>query len=184
MKIYLVRHAQTDANKCGIMQGQTENTQINTEGIEEAQSLKMKLSNIKFDKCYTSPLIRTWSTAMILVGEKTQIIEDNRLIERYLGNFEGKHKGTYDVEKYWNYELNSNSEDVEPIQNIFKRCKEFLDDIINKHEDEETIIIVSHSAIIRCLHHIINKSNLTSKLINFKIENCYCEKLELDKKNM
>lgn len=181
MKIYLVRHGETDANKSHIMQGQSQNLQLNETGVRQATEIKNKLKNIKFDACFTSPLIRAWSTAMIIVGDRVKIIEDQRLIERYLGNLEGKDRKAYDVSKYWNYYLNSSDDEVEPIQDIFKRCNSFLADLTEKYNDNSTILIVSHGAVTRCLHHIIQKSNLNKNLLDFKIENCYCKEYELKK---
>lgn len=173
MIIYLVRHGETDANKNKIMQGQTQNLQLNQTGITQATNIKNKLKNIKFDACFTSPLIRAWSTAMILVGDRVEIKEDERLIERYLGNLEGKDRKTYNASKYWDYNLNSNDEEVEPIQDIFKRCNCFINDIKKNYNDNDTILIVSHGAVTRCLHHILLSSPLNNNLIDFKIENCY-----------
>ena len=116
MKIYLVRHGKTDANKNNILAGQKENVQLSEEGIRQANALKLKISNIKFDACFTSPLIRAWSTAMILVGDKVEIKSDPRIMERYLGELEGKEFEIYDKDKYENYSLNSSDNDVEPIQ--------------------------------------------------------------------
>lgn len=181
MIVYLVRHGETDANKNKIMQGQTENLQLNENGIRQATNLKNKLTDIKFDACFTSPLIRAWSTAMILVGDRVAITEDKRLIERYLGNLEKKERNLYDVSKYWDYNLNSNDENVEPIQDIFNRCSSFIDDLKKKYDDNSTILIVSHGAVTRCLHHIIKNSDLNKKLVDFKIENCYCSKYDLKK---
>ena len=181
MKIYLVRHGETDANKNKIIQGQSQNLQLNENGIRQATSLKNKLKEIHFDICFTSPLIRAWSTAMILVGDRVEIKEDKRLIERYLGNLEGKDRPTYSVSKYWDYHLNSNDEKVEPIQDIFKRCNSFIDDLKENYDDNSTVLIVSHGAVTRCLHHILKKSDLNKNLLDFKIENCYCREYEFRK---
>lgn len=181
MIIYLVRHGETDANKNKIMQGRTENLQLNENGIRQATNLKNKLKDVKFDICFTSPLIRAWSTAMILVGDRVEIKEDERLIERYLGTLENKDRKLYDVSKYWDYDLNSNDNEVEPIKEIFERCNNFINYLKENYDDNTTILIVSHSAITRCLHHIIKRSNLNKNLLDFKIENCYCNKYELKK---
>ena len=181
MKIYLVRHGETDANKNHIMQGQSQNLQLNENGIRQATILKNKLKDIKIDACFTSPLIRAWSTAMILVGDRVEIKEDKRLIERYLGNLEGKNRSLYDVSKYWDYNLNFHEEEVEPIQDIFKRCGSFIDDLKKNYHDNDTILIVSHGAVTRCLHHILKNSDLNKNLLDFKIENCYCREYEFKK---
>lgn len=179
MIIYLVRHGETDANKDKIMQGQSQNPQLNENGVRQATTLKNKLKDIKFDVCFTSPMIRAWSTAMILVGDRVEIKEDERLTERYLGNLEGKDRSCYDILKYWDYNLNSGDEEVEKIQDIFKRCNSFLNDLKKNYNDDSTILIVSHSAITRCLHHILKNTDLNQNLVYFKVENCYCEKYEL-----
>ena len=103
MKIYLVRHAQTEANYQGLWQGRT-NTPLSEAGIRDAQKKKKKLNGKPLDICITSPLSRTWQTAMIMAGDRTYILEDERLIERNLGNFEGKSRTLYDAKKYWDYE--------------------------------------------------------------------------------
>lgn len=173
MKIYLVRHGETDANKNHIMQGQLGNLQLNQTGIMQTTTLKNEIKDIKFDICFTSPLIRTWSTAMILVGDRVKIQEDERLIERYLGNFEGKNRKLYDADKYWDYKLNSNEENVEPIQDIFKRCEDFLKYLKENYKEDANILIVSHSAIVRCLHHLLLNIKISNKSLDFNIENCY-----------
>lgn len=180
MKIYLVRHGETDLNKTGILQGQSQNVQLNENGVRQATILKNKLMNIKFDVCFTSPLIRTWSTAMILVGDRVEIKEDNRLIERYFGKLEGKKLLSYDAVKYWDYKLNSNDEEIEPIQDIFKRCNSFINDLKNVYNNDDTILIVAHGATIRCLHHILKNSDLSKNLLEFKVENCYCCEYDFD----
>ena len=172
MIVYLVRHGETDANKNKVMQGQTQNLQLNENGIRQATNLKNKLKDIKFNACFTSPMIRAWSTAMILVGDRVEIKEDDRLIERYLGNLEGKDRSSYDVSKYWDYDLNSNDEEVERIQDIFKRCNSFINDLKNNYSDNDIILVVSHGAVTRCLHHILSITDLNKSLLGFKIENC------------
>ena len=178
MKIYLVRHAETDANRNSIMQGQSENMQINSKGIIDAKIIKHELSKIDFKACYTSPLIRCWSTAMIVAGDRVEIKDDKRIIERYLGDFEGKSKDEYDIKKYWDYKLNSDDGRVEPIQSIFDRCNSFLDSIKDKYNKDDNILIVSHSGVIRCLYHIIKKTNLDSNLVDFDIKNTSYIELE------
>lgn len=184
MKIYLVRHGETDANKNNILQGQSQNLQLNETGVMQATNLKNKLKDTKFNICFTSPLIRAWSTAMILVGDRIEIKEDKRLVERYLGKLEEKDRSNYDASKYWDYKLNSNDEDVEQIQDIFKRCNNFINELKNNYSDNDTILVVSHGAVTRCLHHILSNTDLNKNLLGFKIENCYCEKYELKKDNM
>ena len=104
MKILLVRHGQTDYNHNNRMQGSSD-ILLNDAGRRQCKKLRMELNNKKIDACYSSPLIRAFETAMILVGDKVEIKKDTRLIERDLGEYEGKERKSYDRNIYWNYDL-------------------------------------------------------------------------------
>lgn len=53
--IYIVRHGQTDWNLEKRYQGRID-IELNGTGIKQAEKLSLKLSNIKFDKVFSSPL--------------------------------------------------------------------------------------------------------------------------------
>lgn len=178
MKITLVRHGETDFNKEGKIQG-TVNNLLNDTGRRQCRDLRMKLSDQHFDFCYMSPLARTVETAMILIGDRVEMIPDKRLIERDMGEIEGCNRELYDVNKFWNYNLNSGDQDVEKIQNIFERCRDFLNYVIKKHPGKD-ILVVSHGTPVRAMHHILKKSDLNGNLRDINIKNCYCETIEFN----
>lgn len=62
MKLYVLRHGQTDYNKEGRFQGQN-NIELNEEGIKQVKETAKILRNINFDKVYVSPLKRAIDTA-------------------------------------------------------------------------------------------------------------------------
>lgn len=179
MKITLVRHGETDFNYENKLQGRSNNL-LNDTGRRQCQKLRDQLKNKHFDVCYMSPLVRTVETAMILIGDRVEMIPDKRLIERELGNLEGEDRKKYNVEKYWDYSLNCTDDGVEGVQSIFERCSQFLDYILEKHKDQD-ILIVSHATPIRALHHLLKETDLNHNLLNFKIDNCYCEEIEVKK---
>lgn len=123
-------------------------------------------------------LVRTVETAMILIGDRVEMIPDKRLVDRDLGELEGKSRSLYDSNKYWDYNLNSNDLGVEPVQDIFKRCREFLDYVLEKHKDE-SVLIVAHAASIRAIRHILLKNDLSKNLLLKDIDNCYYEEIEV-----
>ena len=176
MQITLVRHGQTDYNNAKILQG-VSNIPLNDTGRKQATTLKQRLKDTNFDICFSSPLIRAMETAMILVGDRVEIIRDNRLIERNLGQLEGKDVSLYNSKKYWDYNFNSNDLDVESIQTIFKRCEEFLSYISEKYKDK-SVLVVSHGAVTRALYHIISNTSKNSNMLKLKVDNCFCETLE------
>ncbi len=177
MKIALVRHGQTESNYNEICQGST-NILLNDTGRRQCQKLRDKIKDKKYDVCYMSPLVRAVETAMILIGDRVEMIPDKRLVDRDLGELEGKSRSLYDSNKYWDYNLNSDDLGVEPVQEIFKRCGEFLDYILEKHKDE-SILIVAHAASIRAIRHILLKSDLSKNLLLKDIENCFYEEMEV-----
>lgn len=176
MKITLVRHGQTEYNKQNRIQG-ISNIPLNDEGRRQVRKLKEKTDKENFDICFSSPLIRTVETAMILVGDKVEIRIDDRLLERDFGELEGNSMEAYDSIKYWDYNLNYGAKKVEKIQDIFKRTSDFIK-YLEKNYNDKSILIVSHGATIRALHHILKKTNRNKKLLNIEIGNCYYEQIE------
>ena len=84
MKLYIVRHGETDWNKKRRIQGQVD-IPLNDFGRSLARKTAKGLSGIPFEVCYTSPLGRAKETArLILEGRKTPILEDQRIIEMSL----------------------------------------------------------------------------------------------------
>lgn len=180
MKITLVRHGQTDQNYNQVMQGRSNNL-LNDTGRRQCKKVREKFLNTKFDFCYVSPLVRVVETAFILVGDRVEICPDNRLIERNLGELENKPRNMYDAKKFWDYNLNSSEYGVEPIQDIFKRCQDFLDYVKKKHKDGH-ILVVTHSAPFRALHHILLNHELSNNLLDIEIDNCFFKTYTIDSK--
>lgn len=177
MKITLVRHGQTESNYNEICQG-VSNILLNDTGRRQCQKLRDKIKDKHYDVCYMSPLVRAVETAMILIGDRVEMIPEKRLIDRNLGELEGKERSLYDANKYWDYNLNCGDMGVEPVQDIFKRCSEFLDYVLEKHKDE-SVLIVAHAASIRAIRHLLLKSDLTKITLHDEIENCYFEEIEV-----
>ena len=177
MKIILVRHAQTEDNFNNIMQGRRNNL-LNDAGRRDCQKLREKLKTIKIDYCYTSPLVRCVETAFILIGDRCEMIRDDRLIERDLGELEGKNRDVYDINKYWDYDINSNDFGVEPVRDIINRSRDFLEYIKNKYPSDTTILIVSHSAPVKAIKLLLENKELKGNLFERNINNS--EYLEFD----
>ena len=179
MKIYLVRHGKTDSNEIHCLVGQKSNIDINERGIIEAKELREKLKDVKFDICFSSPLTRAKSTAKILVGDSTLIKEDPRIMERYLGEFEGKDKELYDIDKFNDFNLNSGEGKVEKVRDLFSRCNEFIEFLKDNYPKDATILVVSHYGCVRVMHHILSNSTIDEMNEDVYIENCFCKCYEV-----
>ncbi len=97
MRLYVLRHGETPWNKRHLLQGQT-GADLDEEGVLLAEITAKAMRDIPIDLCVTSPLVRARHTAQILLeGRDVPIIEDDRLMEISLGEWEGK---SFDLEKH------------------------------------------------------------------------------------
>lgn len=178
MKITLIRHGLTTWNSQNRLLGFT-SKKLSKIGVMKANELKEELKDKEYDICYMSPMIRCVETAIILIGDRVLTKPDKRLMERNMGDLEGKDYSLYDRHKFWDYDLDSDDLGVEKLSDLFARCREFLDDI----GDYENVLIVSHSAVIRCLYHLIVGTELKGYLGDKKIPNLCVIELEYEKKH-
>lgn len=175
--VYLVRHGETDLNREKVIQSM-KNTHLNTNSVNKVKVLRETICDLGCDICYTSPLFRTLETAFGLVADKCLIVNDNRLIDRDMGEFEGKSSDDFDHIKYWDYKLDSGDRGVEKLSSIINRCQDFLDDVLEKNKDKK-ILIVSHKGPIRIMHHLLNKTDFENEELRFEVPNCYFEKIDV-----
>lgn len=154
MILYVVRHGETEKNKYGLIQGQTE-CDLSKNGIEKAKELIPIVRNLKIDVVISSPLKRAYDTASIITEGKYPINIDDRLIERNWGLCEGASIDDVDTVKCWNFFLNTGDNGIEKVQDLLKRVSEFLEDIKNKYPDKN-VLVASHSAILRAIHYCLH----------------------------
>ena len=92
MKIYILRHGETDLNAAGVMQGRLDEP-LNKNGRYLAEITGRAMRDIRFDRCISSPLVRAKETARIILRESgggIPITEDERITEIDFGQLEGK----------------------------------------------------------------------------------------------
>ena len=70
MEIYILRHAETEYNSKGIIQGSEVDSNINTTGILQSDKFYNKYKDIEFDKVFVSNLKRTYQTVKNFVEIK------------------------------------------------------------------------------------------------------------------
>ena len=169
MKLYLVRHGQTDWNLENRAQGQVDNP-LNATGISQAEELREKLSSIDFDACYCSPLKRAVQTAEIVTDGRLDIIFDDDLKERDFGSLEGTNSDTWKMDIY-DRELNSSKGGIEPIKSVLERSKRALDCIKAKNKPGAKVLIVGHEALFRTLHFNIVGYDDNTAFQDFHLKN-------------
>jgi broad specificity phosphatase PhoE len=169
MKLYVVRHGQTDQNVLGLVQGDTE-SDLTEKGIEDAKALQELVASLDIDVVVSSPLRRALDTAKLITNNTKNIIIDERLIERDFGLSEGKPVDEELTIKYWNFKLNTDINQVEKIQDLMFRITEFIEDMRNKYDDKK-VLVVAHSAILRAIHYAINGIPEDGDLLKIEIPN-------------
>lgn len=175
MKVLLVRHGETEENYLGKIQGRN-NVFLNDTGRRQVKRLKDKINSIEVDRCFISPLIRCFETALVLVGDRVEIVRDDRLIQREMGELTGREVAEYNAYQFWDYDKNRSDYGIESIHDLFDRCSSFIDYLYDNYSDE-TILIVTHGEVYRALRYIINGTKLNGKLLDGEIGYCKLEEL-------
>lgn len=175
MKLFVVRHGETDWNAQHIAQGQTD-IPLNAHGIEQAERLceTLKQRGLKFDAVYSSPLERVRRTAEIITGNQYNIVLDKHLNERNLGDLEGTSFPSWESlgVDLFDLKLNSTAFNVEPIRDFHNRVADFIADLRRKHAADDQILIVTSNGFIHRFRLITNQSSPTSEIGNGELVEC------------
>ena len=167
MNIFIVRHGQTDYNINGRYGGRID-VPLNETGINEAIILKEKLAGIKFDKVYSSPLVRAYKTARIITDE--EIVTDERIIERSNGDLEGRLKSEIKDKPDFN-DPDETRYNIENIVDFRDRINSFLDDIVDEKSDEN-ILIVTHAGVGIYARVYFEGEPVDEDYMSYKLDNC------------
>ncbi len=173
MRFVVLRHGQTDMNKNFLYNGQTEED-INEEGIKQAEEAAKVLSENEFDKIYCSPLKRTKHTCEIVNLKKQNVIYDDRLKERTLGEYDGKRlkETKYNFDMHNHYYYKQIGKGLENMPELFKRVHDFLDDVISSSDINDNILIVTHGGVMRAIYFYFEEIPKDGDLSFYQAENC------------
>lgn len=160
MKLYLLRHGETEWNKSHRFQGRID-IPLNDFGRELARETREQWPIVPFDRVYCSPLCRAQETARIMLEgrpELDRIQIDDRIVEFGFGQSEGCNidEAAADPQNPL-YNLLHHPEAYQPIegaesfQEMIARADGFLKEEILPLEKQgvQNILVVAHGAIIR-----------------------------------
>lgn len=173
MKVYLLRHGETEGNVKGAFFGVSE-TPLSQKGIQQAKDLYHRMKSEDIDQVLVSPLSRAQETSSYAGFSEYEIIED--LIEMNFGAFEGltykeieaSHK---EETALWIKEGTAyvfpNGESLETFfERVIKAYKRILKDYRGKN-----LLIVAHGGVIRSiLAHEISED--FSHYWKYRVDNC------------
>lgn len=179
MKLYLVRHGETDANRVlghgvsGPMHdepitfksGDDTNISLNVYGRAQASEATSDLPDT-IHKIYSSPLLRVKETAEIIAVVKnidlSEIEFRNELVEYYQGSLEGlsgeEKKKMMKVGQSWGSGLLCNYDYTpwggDTWETIYNRLNTFLNEL-KQDGDEKNIVCVTSAGAIRMIYKIL-----------------------------
>lgn len=149
--LYFMRHAQSTANRDGVYAGHSAEALLTPEGRAKLRTFAMS-NQQRFDKIYTSELIRSVESAQIFLEEQAwsaPTIADQRINELDFGSLTGKSYLKFDSEELYR------KFNIEPKSAFYERVKSFYDDIRQEAEQSD-VLIIGHAGTGKILYAIIH----------------------------
>ena len=189
MKLYLVRHGQTDWNKEKRLQGQ-EDIPLNDFGRHLAKETGVGLRNVRFNLCFSSDLKRALETVSLILDEgssKVPIIMDKRLKEIAFGEWEGKSVARNQMEVpdeflkfYDDPEHFAGAPGGESFAEVKERTDDFLKWLVGQEEyEDKNILLVTHGVALATLLNNIKKAPLSELWAGSIHKNCAVTEVEI-----
>jgi len=184
-QIIFLRHGQAKNNTERILAGRTEGVPLTDTGIKQAEHTAQLLAEMNISAIYSSPIERAKHTAEIAGKHNSlDVTIDDRLIELDMGKFTGmpydeifKSHGNVFM-KFYNGELEIAHNGVETFPDVKKRILGIVDHIIEKHPDENVLLVTHMDPIKAMLSTVIDLSptNLFELIIANASLNIFREK--------
>lgn len=181
MRLYIIRHGETEWNVLRRFQGRSD-IPLNEEGRRLARVTAEALREVPFSRIYTSPLKRAYETAMIIKADRDiPVIVEPRIIEIGFGEYEGlccgkEHYNIPDPD-FMNFfekpEAYKPPRGAEGIDELKARTGDFLQEIVyNKDMEKDTILVSTHGAALRGLLSNITQVGIEDFWGNGVHKNC------------
>ncbi len=166
MKLYLIRHGESETNLSGHYTGWAQ-VNLTPKGIEDAKGVRPLLENIKFDKIYSSDLIRAKKTAETAIPgcayEETPLLREVNVGNLELKPFLPK-KGKEREMIVDGYHLFGG----ESYEEFRVRIREFLDIVANS--EHEYVAAFTHAGFLRNMLSMVLDAKTTHA--NLECSNC------------
>jgi len=185
MKLFLIRHGQTDWNLKGKIQGSCD-IELNNTGIKQAKELSNKILEepYKLSKIYSSPQRRAVKTAEILShATNLDYIPIEGLEEMNLGEWEGlswgevKEKYPTEYEQWYINRRYTKPPKGESYQDMLERVLPAIHKIIKANCED--VVVVTHSAVIMSIQCYITNTSF-DEMMKFKTDNTSITEINSD----
>lgn len=171
MKIYSVRHGQTNWNLDNRICGVTD-VDLTYNGLEQAKALADEMKALGgADIIFVSPLKRARQTAQVVADRlEIPVVVDERLTEWDYGSYEGQErfaKGFPEAKVQFGCKVGGTGES---LLQLAHRVYGFLDDIRANCSDDR-VLLISHGGVCRVIETYF-RDMTTDEFLHFFMGNC------------
>jgi len=154
MKLYFIRHGESEGNKQGKIQGSMD-FPLSELGHIQAKAVAEFCQTLPIDDVYTSDLSRALHTAETIANPLNHRLTQTALLrEVHLGVLQGKTREEI-FEQYPHLKGKpldgSDAEGAETTEALSLRCEQLLHMLKEHHQQDEAILLVSHGGFISTL---------------------------------
>ena len=163
MKLYIIRHAETEYNRKGIIQGSEVDSDINDVGDSQANSFYEYYKDINFDKIYVSDLKRTFQTIRRFTENGSSYEKLKEFNEISWGVNQGKSDDLEDyarlIDTWLAGNLDNKFEEGESPNEMSVRLVKGFNKVLD--DDHDTVLLCIHGRALRILLSKIIDNDLT-----------------------
>ena len=156
MRLWLVRHGETEANVAGLYSGHAP-TPLTERGIAQAQTLGTLLRNVPVDNVLCSELERARHTTQLILAEREVPVRNMpELNEMFFGDWEMRHHRDLAREDTENYAVwcndwqNATPTNGEGFQAFSLRVERFIAQL-DDYKMCQNLLVVSHQGVLSVL---------------------------------
>ena len=156
MRLWLVRHGETEANVAGLYSGHAP-TPLTERGIAQAQTLGTLLRNVPVDNVLCSELERARHTTQLILGDREVPVRNMpELNEMFFGDWEMRHHRDLAREDAENYAVwcndwqNATPTNGEGFQAFSQRVERFIAQLAD-YKTCQNLLVVSHQGVLSVL---------------------------------
>lgn len=179
-RIILERHGQSVGNANKIYLGHTD-LGLTEEGVKQAEITAEYLKNEQIDAVYSSDLIRAYQTAIPHARIRGLAVNTSKeLREMFVGDWEARSVDELKRECYEDFVIRRTHRDfIYPNgESTWAASNRMYKELIRiaKENDKKTVLVVSHSAIIRAFWYNLcgyTEQNMTDR-VKFMPNAAYC----------
>ncbi len=170
MRLYVLRHGQTDVNLMGLINARNDED-LNETGIRQAEEMGDRLQEVDYGLIISSPSTRAVHTAEIVNRAGVPVLTDDALLERDFGPYTKAPIDSMNREEMWKLDPEKELEGAETVREMTERIYRFLDSLKERYPDKN-IVLVTHGGASKAISSYFEGIPEGCSLAAFRHGNC------------